>query len=96
MRIGINLLLLSRARAGVHTYGRCLVEALARVDPANRYLLFVPKGRHLALELEGPPTCQGSRCLRDGIRPPGWRGSGTGLLRSRLDCALLLLVRQIR
>lgn len=43
MRIGIDFTSASRERAGIGRYARELVRALARLDPANRYALFVPR-----------------------------------------------------
>jgi glycosyltransferase involved in cell wall biosynthesis len=42
MRIGINALFLERPGTGSGQYTRHLLEALAKVDPTNEYLLFSP------------------------------------------------------
>jgi glycosyltransferase involved in cell wall biosynthesis len=42
MRIGINTFFLEHPETGSGQYTRHLLEALARVDPANEYLLFGP------------------------------------------------------
>ncbi len=42
MRVGINALFLDRPGTGSGQYTRNLLEALAKVDPANEYLLFSP------------------------------------------------------
>jgi glycosyltransferase involved in cell wall biosynthesis len=42
MRIGINALFLERPETGSGQYTRHLLEALAKVDPTNEYLLFSP------------------------------------------------------
>jgi glycosyltransferase involved in cell wall biosynthesis len=42
MRIGINALFLERLGTGSGQYTRNLLEALAKVDPTNEYLLFSP------------------------------------------------------
>ena len=42
MRIGINALFLERPETGSGQYTRHLLEAMAKVDPTNEYLLFSP------------------------------------------------------
>lgn len=46
LRIGIDFTSASRERAGIGRYARELIRALARLDQANRYTLFVPRDAH--------------------------------------------------
>jgi len=55
MRVGINAFFLERPETGSGQYTRNLLEALAKVDPANEYLLFSPGLPPLMFEFQ-PPT----------------------------------------
>ncbi len=46
LRIGIDFTSAVRERAGIGRYARELIRALARLDSANRYVLFVPRDAH--------------------------------------------------
>ncbi len=46
MRIGIDFTSAARERAGIGRYARELIRALARLDRANAYVLFVPQDAH--------------------------------------------------
>lgn len=46
MRIGIDFTSAARERAGIGRYARELIRALARLDHANQYVLFVPRDAH--------------------------------------------------
>ncbi len=46
LTIGIDFTSAVRERAGIGRYARELIRALARLDHANRYILFVPRNAH--------------------------------------------------
>jgi len=46
MRIGIDFTSAARERAGIGRYARELIRALAQLDGANRFVLFVPRDAH--------------------------------------------------
>jgi glycosyltransferase involved in cell wall biosynthesis len=49
LTIGIDFTSAARERAGIGRYARELICALARMDHANRYILFVPRDAHADL-----------------------------------------------
>jgi len=56
MRVGINALFLDRPETGSGQYTRHLLEALAKVDPTNEYLLFSPGPAPSISEFFQPPA----------------------------------------
>lgn len=57
MRIGIDFTSAARERAGIGRYARELIRALARLDHANEYVLFVPRDAHDdLLRFDWPPN----------------------------------------